>query len=542
MSRRAGAMGEPMPTIKTGIEVPEFAVFDNFMSRGLERGGFSAGALAIARKGQLVFARGYTNTNIAPAATAPTQPTTLCRIASCSKEITNMIVQKLADQGAFKRGDDKGVHTLLKDAVRLTRLDGSAPPAESKWNKITLSHLLRHASGWVQADAANFNPAGEDDKVLAAVRANGRPRANFPVTLEQAVAYSLSREPKGTPGTASGYANFNHVLLTYVIEQVTGKPYIQVARELLFSPLGIRRAYRVRSLQKYRRVEETRYDVLGPLMEDWVTPRSSQQALPPVPLDFGHVNFENGIGTGGLLMSAPAVVELLAGFHSVRKDRLGDPAPHPKPPRGSGGLWDPDRWEGIGGPRENSPPGVQAYCKNGGLACAQAVMVHRSDDISAAFWINSNKAWPGDLILDAPEGQWANFQVNALINQMSRWPDLPMPMIPVWDVEIGGRAGKLEIKQADLDGNWLGRLTVAAQPVDVTGFWNGRERRLSFVRPATNAGAEEVFTGYLISNHRGDNIAVDSNLAFAGHGESASGRWAWLAKVPAMPVDAGVPE
>jgi hypothetical protein len=54
---------------------------------------------------------------------------------------------KLADQGAFKRGgDDKGVHTLLKDAISLKRLDGSSPSAQTKWNQITLSHILRHAS------------------------------------------------------------------------------------------------------------------------------------------------------------------------------------------------------------------------------------------------------------------------------------------------------------------------------------------------------------------------------------------------------------
>jgi hypothetical protein len=261
-----------------------------------------------------------------------------------------------------------------------------------------------------------------------------------------------------------------------------------------------------------------------------------------VPSDFGHVNFENGIGTGGMLMSATGLAELLAGFHSVRKDRLGDPAPHPKPPRGSGGLWDPDRWEGIGGPGENSPAGVQTYCKNGGLACSQTAIVHRSDDISAVLWINSNKPWPGDLILEAASGQWANFQMNALINRITKWPDQPMPMLSMWDAEINGRSGKLEIKRVDIEGNWSGKLTIASQSLDVAGFWNGRERRLSFVKPAANAGAEEIFTGYLISNQHGYNIAIDSDLAFAGQGRAASGSWAWLAKAPAIPADSGIPE
>jgi CubicO group peptidase (beta-lactamase class C family) len=110
-----------------GLEVQELSAFDTTMKDFMTSRDISAGALAITYHSRLVFARGYTWSDVnAPA----THPTSLFRIASLSKPITATGILKLVEDKKLKLDDNilnvlpfgppegKQIDPLLWEAVK----------------------------------------------------------------------------------------------------------------------------------------------------------------------------------------------------------------------------------------------------------------------------------------------------------------------------------------------------------------------------------------------------------------------------------------
>ena len=83
--------------VTTGRSVPELAAYDRAMLGLMARWGLHGAALAVAKDGRLVLARGYGLANIEDG--EPVQPQSLFRIASVSKPLTAMAILRLVEQG-----------------------------------------------------------------------------------------------------------------------------------------------------------------------------------------------------------------------------------------------------------------------------------------------------------------------------------------------------------------------------------------------------------------------------------------------------------
>lgn len=119
--------------IVTGINVPALADFDEVTKQFMKAKDIPGGALAIVKDQRLVFARGYTHNE---GAMPYVQPTSLFRIASCSKPITKFAVTQLL-------GND--LDKLVAPILGL-----SAPPGKaisSKYFQVTVRQLIDHQSG-----------------------------------------------------------------------------------------------------------------------------------------------------------------------------------------------------------------------------------------------------------------------------------------------------------------------------------------------------------------------------------------------------------
>jgi hypothetical protein len=79
----------------TGQVVPELAVFDDWVRDWMVDNDARGAALAVVKEGRLVLARGYTN---AESDYPVTQPTSLFRIASCSKPLTSIAMHQHFEQ------------------------------------------------------------------------------------------------------------------------------------------------------------------------------------------------------------------------------------------------------------------------------------------------------------------------------------------------------------------------------------------------------------------------------------------------------------
>ena len=84
---------------------------------------------------------------------------------------------------------------------------------------VTVRQLLSHTSGFDVYDHTFFGGGA--------------------ATCRDAAARGLSGGLNSAPGTNYDYSNMNYCLLGLLVEDVTGEPYEDVARERLLEPLGI---------------------------------------------------------------------------------------------------------------------------------------------------------------------------------------------------------------------------------------------------------------------------------------------------------------
>ena len=135
-------------------------------------------------------------------------PETRFQIGSISKTVTGTVVLYLVAEGLLEL--DRPVRAYLPDLVL-----ADADAAE----KVTLRHLLAHTAGWF-GDAADGTGWG-DDAVARYVE-------------------GMRTLPQLTPvGELWSYNSAGFVLAGRVVEMVTGEPFEQVVKRLVFDPLGL---------------------------------------------------------------------------------------------------------------------------------------------------------------------------------------------------------------------------------------------------------------------------------------------------------------
>jgi D-alanyl-D-alanine carboxypeptidase len=132
------------------------------------------------------------------------------RVASISKVITAVTMLRLVDAGVIGLDDPIG--------ARLSSRLGLEAPAELV-DAITVRNLLTHRSGIGQYEDLVFrNEVG---------------------SCPDAAVVALTRPLDQMPATTFRYSNVNFCLLGLAIEEVTGRPYVDVVTEQLLAPLGI---------------------------------------------------------------------------------------------------------------------------------------------------------------------------------------------------------------------------------------------------------------------------------------------------------------
>ncbi|MBT0992963.1 beta-lactamase family protein [Cellulomonas sp. DKR-3] len=146
------------------------------------------------------------------------QPLHAC---SMTKLVTATVVLALTERGLV----DLDADVAATHDVPLTRA------ASAGDRPVTLRHLLAHVAGIVDADGS-FEPVARGDGTPdLADLLRGRTSAHAgPVTVA------------ATPGTRFAYSDGGYAVVEHVIEVATGRPYDDVARELVLDPLGLARA------------------------------------------------------------------------------------------------------------------------------------------------------------------------------------------------------------------------------------------------------------------------------------------------------------
>jgi len=171
-------------------------------------------AVGVFRHGKVLFSKGYGLANLDY--NLPNTPATVFNVASLSKQFTAACVALLVQRGSLS----------LDDEVR------RYVPAVSKFpERLLVKHLMYMTSGLPE--------------YYAQPRDNGLNWNMYDYfTVDTAIAATL-RQPRllFAPGTQWAYSNVNYMLLTKIVEQVSGQRFADFAEQHLFIPLGMRQTH-----------------------------------------------------------------------------------------------------------------------------------------------------------------------------------------------------------------------------------------------------------------------------------------------------------
>ena len=366
----------------TGKEVPALTVYEDALLQIMRKWSIPGAALAITEGGRLVYARGLGYADRENG--IPVHPTTRFRLASISKTITGMSILRLAQEGRLNL-DAKFIDLIPKLTQAVT------PAPDPRMRQVTVRQLLQHTGG--------FDRPITDDHVNYFNTAS-RLFNNAPITKDILTRYIISQKLDFDPGTRYVYGNSGYQILGRVIEQVTGKPYLEAVRDLVLTPSGGKNFDVAKALLSQRAVDEVRYYDYpnAPLNTTLVVPG----AIMPAARQYNWW-VEMGDSYGGMMGNA---VEVLKYQNMIEGRRPGTtpilnaaslaamvarPVPAVWPATGI-------NWVGLTW-RLSSSAGGQNWWHSGGAPGTRNLMLRRQDGRNWVVLMNS-RPLDEDTILD----------------------------------------------------------------------------------------------------------------------------------------------
>lgn len=195
--------------------------FDRTIERFLSKWDIKGASFAIMKDDKLLYAKGYGYTNTKTGEKCDVKH--LFRVASVSKLITAVAVMKLYDSGRISLSDKVfGEGGILGDSMFLDITD-------KRVNEITVEHLLRHKAGFSHRIG---DPMFNMDVVARKMD------KNLPLSMDDMVQYAAREKLRSRPGSSSDYSNLGYLVLSKVVERVSGMKYEKYVQDSILYPIG----------------------------------------------------------------------------------------------------------------------------------------------------------------------------------------------------------------------------------------------------------------------------------------------------------------
>ena len=221
-------------------EIPELEGMDKKVHSFMRQWQIKGASLAIMRNDSLLYAKGYGWADEGEGLSM--EPSHILRMASVSKLITAAGIMVLQDRDSLSIKDTvfgpSGIldDPLFSDAIK-----------DKNYFKITVEHLLRHQGGFYR------DPLFSSKDVMSQLR------LDEPPVKEDFYKLVLRNRLRFMPGEWEKYSNFGYLLLSEIIEKVSGKPYEQFIMEDVLRPAGCYDMHIGGSYYTDRRDNEVRY-------------------------------------------------------------------------------------------------------------------------------------------------------------------------------------------------------------------------------------------------------------------------------------------
>ena len=201
---------------------PSLEKMDSRIEKFLKLWEIKGASLAIMRNDSLLYAKGYGYADEAKGEKMTSGH--ILRMASVSKLITAAGIMVMKERGQISLQDTVfGEHGILNDSIF------TAAIREKAKFGITVEQLLRHKAGFTNSRG---DPMFSTQDIIRQFRLDGAP------DHETLVKCVLSRPLGYKPGTWQRYSNFGYLLLSMIIEKISGTDYETFIQENVLHPAG----------------------------------------------------------------------------------------------------------------------------------------------------------------------------------------------------------------------------------------------------------------------------------------------------------------
>lgn len=221
-------------------DIPETEGIDKKVRSFMRQWQIKGASLAVMRNDSLIYAKGYGWADEAEG--VEMQPSHILRMASVSKLITAAGIMVLQDRDSLSIKDTVfGPSGILNDSLFNSVIK------DKNHHKITVEHLLRHQGGFYR------------DPLFSSLDVMKQMQLDNPPAKEDFYRLVLRNRLRFMPGEWEKYSNFGYLLLSEIIEKVSGKPYEQFICEEVLRPAGCFDMHIGGSYYSDRRPNEVRY-------------------------------------------------------------------------------------------------------------------------------------------------------------------------------------------------------------------------------------------------------------------------------------------
>ena len=201
-----------------GLNEQQLDSLADIMQQAVDQQAIAGCSFLLVHRGEVVFREAFGFADIESERAFTTNE--LVPIASVSKPVLASVVMALVDQGKLTLDDP--VEKYLPEFKDM-KVKGGEPLAR----RMTIRHLLSHTAGF-------WGNKGISAEKLDLIR-------NFQRPLGEAVSRMATYELEYQPGTKFVYSGSGFCVAGRIAEVVRGQSLEEIAREVLFQPLGLSR-------------------------------------------------------------------------------------------------------------------------------------------------------------------------------------------------------------------------------------------------------------------------------------------------------------
>ena len=270
-------------------DLPTTEKMEQFIKRWMSRNNIRGASLAVMRNEKLIYCKGFGWADQEMEKLAEVGD--IYRIASASKLITAVGIMKLCDEGKLTL-DSKvfGEEGILNQFTEIR---------DKRAKEITVRHLLNHTSG--------FSRRMGDPMFHIAEIIEWEDLTTTP-TADQLIAFQLGMKLRDNPGGAAQYSNIGYLVLSRIIEQVSGMSYEEYLQSHVLWPAGCYDMHIAHNYYKDRHPGEVKYYGHDP--NDRIKSYDGTGAMRP--REYGGNNITGLQGAGAWVSSAVELMRLVA--------------------------------------------------------------------------------------------------------------------------------------------------------------------------------------------------------------------------------------